>query len=102
MIEVSALCVKIIDTPEFNRLRDVSQLGAVQFVWPGACHKRFDHSIGVSHLAKKFARKFQFSQPELNITDEDVLCVEIAGLIHDLGHGTSPHLLPFSPFIPLL
>ena len=91
-IDVSDLCVKIIDTPHFQRLRDIGQLGGLYFVFSGASSNRFEHSIGVSHLAKLFAQKLATTQPELNITPEDILCVEIAGLIHDLGHGPFSHL----------
>jgi hypothetical protein len=91
-IEVSNLCVRIIDTPHFQRLRDISQLGGVNYVFSGASNKRFDHSIGVSHLAKKFVTALAKNQPELDITPQDILCVEIAGLIHDLGHGPFSHM----------
>ena len=91
-IEVSPLCVRIIDTPQFQRLRDISQLGGVNYVFAGAANKRFDHSIGVSHLAKRYVTALAARQPELGVTAQDVLCVEVAGLIHDLGHGPFSHM----------
>ena len=91
-IEVSNICVKIIDTPQYQRLRDIGQLGGLYYVFAGASSNRFEHCIGVSHLAKMFVEKLQLSQPELNITHADVLCVELAGLLHDLGHGPFSHL----------
>ena len=42
-------------------------------------------SCSVSHLAGQLARSLRRRQPELDITDQDILCVEIAGLCHDLG-----------------
>lgn len=45
-IEVHPLCVKIIDTPQFQRLRDLKQIGACYFVYPGASNNRFEHCIG--------------------------------------------------------
>lgn len=43
--------MKFIDTPQFQRLRDLKQLGATYYVFPGASHNRLEHSIGVSYLA---------------------------------------------------
>ncbi|PIK41994.1 putative deoxynucleoside triphosphate triphosphohydrolase SAMHD1-like, partial [Apostichopus japonicus] len=83
-IEIHPLLVSIIDTPEFQRLRFIKQMGMCYFVYPGASHNRFEHSLGVSYLAGELARSLQSKQKNLKITKEDILCVEIAGLCHDL------------------
>ncbi|XP_048247887.1 deoxynucleoside triphosphate triphosphohydrolase SAMHD1-like isoform X2 [Haliotis rufescens] len=96
-ITVTGLCVKIIDTPQFQRLRYLKQLGGGYFVYPGAAHNRFEHSIGTYYLAGTFARILQQEYPDLK--DDEITCIEIAGLCHDLGHGPFSHVFD-NLFIP--
>lgn len=84
-------CIKIIDNPIFQRLRDIKQLGLSHKIFPGACHTRFQHSLGVAFLSEKLLINIRQNQPELNITDKDILNVKIAGLVHDLGHACLSH-----------
>ena len=91
-IELCPLAVKIIDTMEFQRLRNIKQLGSAYMVFPSASHNRFEHSIGVAHLARSLINEIARNQPELNITEEQKINVELAGLCHDLGHGPFSHI----------
>ena len=81
---------KIIDTIEFQRLRDIKQLGCCYLVFPCAVHTRFEHSIGVYHLSKKYVDILNID--EQYFTEREKLCISIGGLIHDIGHGPYSHL----------
>ncbi|XP_047132790.1 deoxynucleoside triphosphate triphosphohydrolase SAMHD1 isoform X1 [Hydra vulgaris] len=90
--ELPSLLVSLIDTQQFQRLRHIKQLSGAYMVFPGASHNRFEHSLGVAYLAGRLCQTLQKRQPELNLTHKDMICVQIAGLCHDLGHGPFSHL----------
>jgi len=90
--ELRAEIINIVNTPLFQRLRRLKQLATAHWVWLGATHDRFSHSISVAYLAGYLASRLQSQQPELNITDRQILLVQLAGLLHDVGHGPFSHL----------
>ena len=90
-IKLSKKEKKLIDTQVFQRLRRIRQLAMTFLVYPGAQHTRFDHSIGVMHIAGRICTKLR----ELNSTkicDDDVDRVRLAALLHDVGHGPFSHV----------
>jgi HD superfamily phosphohydrolase len=100
-VRVSNLALKIIDTPEFQRLRNIKQLGLCSFVF-SANHTRFEHSIGVYYLANQVVNKLQSSYPDkiyhIPELGDTILTnfigelIKIAGLCHDIGHGPFSHV----------
>ena len=75
-IELSELAFTIIDTPEFQRLRNIKQLGCCYYVFPGASHNRFEHSIGVAYLARKLLRNIKRNQEETTESHNVLVALE--------------------------
>lgn len=77
----------IVDTPLFQRLRRIKQLALASLVYPGALQTRFEHSLGVAHLAQKLSERL--------LRDEDpetMTTVRRVALLHDIGHGPFSHV----------
>ena len=91
-IFVPAHIARLIDTREFQRLRNVQQLATCHYVFPAATHNRFSHSLGAYHLARVLCEHLSEVQPGI-ITDEDAELVSIAALLHDIGRPPFSHLL---------
>ena len=90
-IKLSDTEKRLIDTQVFQRLRRIRQLAMTFLVYPGALHTRFDHSIGVMHVAGRICTKLR----ELNsikICDDEIDQVRLAALLHDVGHGPFSHV----------
>jgi hypothetical protein len=77
--------VDIVDTPTFQRLRRIKQLAFASYVYPGATHTRFEHSLGVYHIAGRLAKQMKLDEGEREL-------VELAALLHDIGHGPFSHV----------
>ncbi|ARF12609.1 HD phosphohydrolase [Klosneuvirus KNV1] len=115
-IKLSKLACLIVDTPQFQRLRYLHQLGTCHYIFPCASHTRFEHSIGTYYLAGKvletlkansdlnLMNTYMLKIPELKqyYQDKDktgclldsYVCelVKIAALCHDIGHGPYSHV----------
>ncbi|HLB41459.1 MAG TPA: HD domain-containing protein [Gammaproteobacteria bacterium] len=73
-----------IDSPNFQRLRYIKQLGLGDFIFPGAVHSRFNHCLGCCYVSSQIAQK-------IGLVDEERQLVMIACLLHDIGHGPFSH-----------
>ncbi|WP_338729287.1 HD domain-containing protein [Haladaptatus sp. DJG-WS-42] len=83
-IEVAGVAQDLLDTPEVQRLRHVKQLGTAGLVYPSANHSRFEHSLGVYHLATQALR-------HLRVEGRQAERVRAAALLHDVGHTPFSH-----------
>ena len=81
--------LKIIDTPIFQRLRRIRQLSGAHLIYPGAQHTRFEHSLGVMHIASMAG---QALAEKGVVSSDDIQNLRLAGLLHDIGHGPFSHL----------
>ena len=81
-VKIGGLCKRVIDTPQFQRLDKLKQLGVSHTVFRGATHSRFIHSIGVAHLAEKMVSHLRLpGNSIIPIDEKDALCVKLAGNI---------------------
>ena len=81
--------LEIIDTPIFQRLRRIKQLSGAHLIYPGAQHTRFEHSLGVMHIASMAC---QTLLEKSIIPLDQIQNLRFAGLLHDIGHGPFSHL----------
>src|SRR5262245_55477186 len=94
-IELTSDEVRILDTPEFQRLRGIKQLGTAYLVYPGATHTRFEHSIGCVHMTdrlldavNKNAHGAGLPSP---VSPGDRRILRLAALLHDVTHVPFGH-----------
>ena len=79
----------IIDNPLFQRLRRIKQLSGAHLTYPSAQHSRFEHSLGVMHIASQAG--FALNEKGF-LNSDDIQILRLAGLLHDIGHGPFSHL----------
>ena len=92
-IRVDALTLQLVDTPVFQRLRYVRQLGLAYLVYPGATHTRFEHALGAYHLARLTLSQLDERGELAAVSLEDRAIAQAAALLHDVGHYPFSHAL---------
>lgn len=103
-VKLTAAELRIINTPTFQRLRDIRQLAVAHLVYPGAGHSRFEHSIGCLHLSDQILDLLVANQARgdgltfadaLSMSSHDIErargILRLAALLHDLGHPPFSH-----------
>ncbi len=92
-IRLDPLSFELIDTPAFQRLRYVRQLGLAFLVYPGATHSRFEHALGTYHLARRTLSLFEEHHDYHTLGRDECMLARIAALLHDVGHYPFSHAL---------
>ena len=82
--------IRLIDTPEFQRLRRIKQLGLGLYTYQGAEHSRFTHSLGALHLMTRILDQLG-DRYEIGLGDR--AAARAAALLHDVGHGPFSHAM---------
>jgi len=91
-IPLSQLEQQLVDTPSFQRLRNLKQLGLASLVYPNATHTRFAHSLGVFRI---MSRVIDLLVGKGHFDEDDQRVIRIAALLHDIGHYPYSHLMEF-------
>lgn len=81
----------LVEHPYFQRLRRIKQTSLTHYVYPGALHTRFHHAIGALHLTSQAIDVLR--EKDTIITPEEAEALQIAVLLHDIGHGPFSHTL---------
>src|SRR5438552_13991065 len=82
--------IRLIDTPEFQRLHHIKQLGLGLYTYQGAEPSRFTHSLGALHLMTRILDRLS---DRVNISTADRVAARAAALLHDVGHGPFSHAM---------
>ena len=82
---------KLLEHPFFQRLRRITQMGLSSLVYPGAKHSRFEHALGCLHLMQKTINVLR--EKGVLISENEAVAMQIAILLHDIGHGPFSHAM---------
>jgi len=96
-LNLSETCLKVSQSPVVQRLKYISQLGYVGNRLPFI--SRYEHSLGVAHLSRLAGESLAKNCPEYQITEREITRLELAGLLHDTGHGLFSHTFDYE-FLP--
>jgi len=88
----------VLDTPAVQRLRYIRQLGHAFLVYPGATHTRFEHALGAYHLARRALAALDERGEMAGIPERDRIALQLAALLHDIGHYPFSHALEEAGF----
>ena len=91
-IDVTEVESKIIELPIFKRQQNLKQLSLTNWVFPGAEHTRYIHSLGVMYIADEMAKNLRRTTGELVFNDGQRQLLRLAGLLHDIGHYPLSHI----------
>ncbi|AHG91312.1 metal-dependent phosphohydrolase HD sub domain-containing protein [Gemmatirosa kalamazoonensis] len=92
-VRVDPVALRLVDTPVFQRLRYVRQLGLAFLVYPGATHSRFEHALGAYHLAGTTLAMLAERGELRRLPEDEPAIVRAAALLHDVGHYPFSHAL---------
>jgi HD superfamily phosphohydrolase len=97
-IALEPAAAEVVDSPAFQRLRYVRQVGHAFLVYPGATHSRFEHALGAYHLARRALAILEQRGELAGLSAADALFIRLGALLHDVGHYPFSHALEESGF----
>lgn len=98
-IHLSPALLRLVDTPVFQQLSRIRQLGPTYLVYPGATHTRLNHSLGVLHIARRLLQHLIRHSEAPRLSSEGVRAFLAAALVHDVGHFPYTHSFKSLPLL---